>query len=183
MMNDMGIKILLLLNNLMFLYKIYAINYIVKFWLGFIGCISIALIFLDKLMDEIKKNMSTELNINSSTELNNTQSNLTFSTETLFTKGQEIISLLITDYFFLFWFSFGIILGTISFISLISVASLVKSILLIRNYFKTNKKIDQIKLLDIIDKIYQGNNKLNFIDSEKSTKIYLLHLYNLKIIQ
>jgi len=173
-------NIIFLYRDLIFLYRVYLIHYIKKFWVGILGFITISLFLLERLMNEMKNN------IISSTEYESVQfinySNLTFLTESLSSKGQEIITLAITNHFLLSCFSGGVILGTILFLSLISAISLVNSIYLIYNYFKNEMEIDQTKLLDIIHEVYQDNKKFYFIDSEDSTKIFLLHLYNLKII-
>ena len=167
----------ILLIDLKFLWRIYLIYHITKFWSAALGIISISLIYLSNFRNELKDRLS--MSIGNSTSLNYSSTDSNISDKFLIVSKEKVsqLAISITNH----WFSGGILLGAFIFIALMSLISFIKSIFLIYKYSKFKIK-DNSLLFNFIDKLYKGE-QINFIDSDDSTKLLIVYLYNLKIIE
>lgn len=130
-------------------------HYITKYLGHVLGFISIAFVLLFPLQKKINKFYLNETNY----QLNET---------------------VISPY--IIWVVCAIFIGIVSFIIITLIASLIKSIYITYSYFKYEIKAGDPVLLDIIQELYK-NERIDFINSEISTKMLVLYLYNLGIIK
>lgn len=169
----MNVYILL---DLKFLCRIYLIYYITKYWTAALGIISISIIYLSNFRNELKDKLNSSTENSISLNYSIADSNISDSLIVLKEKVSQL-AMSITDH----WFNGGILLGILIFITLMLLISFIKSINLIGKYAKFKIK-DNILLFDFIDKCYK-EEQIDFIDSDDFTKLAILYLYNLKIIE
>jgi len=151
-----------LLKDLIFLYIVHILYLIKKWWPAALPLIAIMLAYLINVgsVPLIFSNLDS-----------NISENLSISLKEIETQYTNVI----TNH----WFSSGIIFGGFIFIAIMSIVSLINSLSLINKYSKS-ENMDNESLFNLIDALYKGE-QINFINSNDSTKILLLHLYNLKI--
>lgn len=151
----------ILLKDLIFLYIVHILYLIKKGWLAVFPLITIIFYIIHKgSVPLIFSNMDS-----------NISGNLSIYLKEIETQFANVI----TNH----WISSGIILGVFIFIAIMSIVSLINSLSLIYKYSKS-ENMDNESLFNLIDALYKGE-QINFINSNDSTKILLLHLYNLKI--
>lgn len=148
-------NLVVLAKDLLLLTQIYMIHYITKYLEYTLGFISIAFVLLFPLQKRINNFFLNETN----NQLNET---------------------VISPY--IIWVVCAIVIGVAFFIFIMLMVSLIKSIPITHRYFKSEIKADDSALLDIIHELYI-NKQIDFINSEISTKMLLLYLYNLGVIK